>query len=84
MAVMIMRAYEYMTDGTVTTLALGYTGNFTDEADISSWALDAVKASQAAGIINGMTSTTFVPKETATREQAAKVIILLLEFIGEL
>jgi len=48
--------------------------NFKDASSISSYAADAIKALQQAGIINGMGDGTFAPKGETTRAQAAKVI----------
>jgi hypothetical protein len=47
---------------------------FDDAAGISTYAAEAVDALQKAGVINGMTETTFAPKSTATRAQAAQMI----------
>ena len=47
---------------------------FTDNAEISEYAKDAVKALASAGIINGMDEGRFNPKLPATRAQAAKII----------
>lgn len=61
---------------------------FTDGADISDYAADAVREMQLAGIINGFAaqdgSYYFSPEGTATREQACKVIAeLYLIIYGE-
>ena len=56
---------------------------FSDDAQISSWARNAVYAMQAAGIINGRENNAFAPKEGATR---AEVAIMLQRFalaVGE-
>lgn len=47
---------------------------FVDSYEISSYAKEAVLALYANGIINGMDSTTFAPKNHATRAQTAKII----------
>jgi rhamnogalacturonan endolyase len=47
--------------------------------DISSWAVDYVKAANTLGIIQGMENSTFSPKSTATRAQAVVIIKRLLE-----
>lgn len=50
--------------------------SFTDEADISGYAKEAVKALQRAGIVNGVGSA-FDPKGTSNRAQAATVLMRL-------
>jgi len=47
---------------------------FEDSHEISDYAFEAVMTLQKAGIINGMTDTTFEPHSNATRAQSAKVI----------
>lgn len=47
---------------------------FDDAADIAAYAAEAVTALNTAGVINGMTATTFAPTATATRAQAAQMI----------
>lgn len=48
--------------------------SFDDAWQIGSWAIDSVTTLQRAGIINGMTATTFEPLANATRAQAAVII----------
>lgn len=50
------------------------TVTFADNANISSWAKDAVKAMQQAGILAGKNGNKFDPKETATRAEVATVL----------
>lgn len=47
---------------------------FADNANISSWAKDAVKTMQQAGILAGKNGNKFDPKETATRAEVATVL----------
>ena len=47
---------------------------FEDSNDIASYAFEAVMTLQKAGIINGMTETTFEPLSNATRAQSAKIL----------
>lgn len=57
--------------------ALGYTGSsskFSDDADISAYAKDAVYALSSQGIINGKGNNTFDPHSGTTRAQCAQVI----------
>lgn len=52
----------------------GLTSVFSDAADISDYAYDAVDYMTGVGVINGMGDGTFMPRATATRAQAAVVI----------
>ncbi len=47
---------------------------FADNAQVSSWAKDAVKTMQQAGILAGKNGNKFDPKETATRAEVATVL----------
>lgn len=47
---------------------------FADSGDISDYAKDAVETLAAAKIINGMGNDMFMPKNNATRAQAAKIV----------
>lgn len=55
--------------------------DFTDDADIAAYSKEAVYALQQADIIRGMGDGMFVPRETATRAAAAKVIYGLAAYI---
>ena len=57
---------------------------FADNANIASWAKDAVKAMQMAGIINGKDSNKFDPTGTATRAEAAAVLHRYVELVIDL
>lgn len=50
---------------------------FTDSADISSWALEKINWSAAAGITNGYADGSFMPKGSATRAEAAVMLLRL-------
>ena len=56
---------------------------FTDEANISGYAQDAVRWSNAAGVIEGYEDETFRPKNTATRAQIATIIMRLDQMLGD-
>lgn len=71
MAVIIYRATQ-VANKTIAPVKDGIA--FDDSADIASYASEAVSALQKGGVINGMTATTFAPKATATRAQAAQMI----------
>ena len=47
---------------------------FTDSADISGYAVEAVSALYNMGIISGYTDGSFGPKDNATRAEAAKML----------
>ena len=71
MCTMLVRFADYMWIELSTDVEKA---EFADNADISKWAKDAVYACQQAGIVNGVTATTFEPKGTATRGQVAKIL----------
>ncbi len=52
---------------------------FTDEGDISPWALDAVLKSRRCGLINGRDDGSFDPRGTATRAEMCAVMARLME-----
>ncbi len=47
---------------------------YTDAADVSDWAVEAMQWAVANGLINGMTNATLAPGNTATRAQFAAVM----------
>ena len=55
---------------------------FGDEAEISDYALEAVKHLSGAGIINGYEDGTFGPQRTLTRAEAARIIYGVLQLEG--
>jgi len=55
--------------------------NFADSAQISSWAKDAVKSMQQAGILAGKTNNCFDPAGTATRAEVATVLRRFVEIV---
>ena len=54
---------------------------FADNAQISSWAKDAVKTMQQAGVLSGKANNLFDPKGNATRAEAATVLHRFVEVI---
>ncbi len=54
---------------------------FADNANISSWAKNAVRAMQQAGILAGKNGNKFDPKGTATRAEAATVLRRFVEIV---
>lgn len=53
---------------------------FNDNLKISDWAMSSVSQSVKAGIISGMTDTTFVPLANASRAQAVVMLKRLLQY----
>ncbi len=49
--------------------------NFSDAAKISSWAKESVDLCQRAGLVSGVTTTTFAPQNLATRAQVATIMV---------
>ncbi|HHV98686.1 MAG TPA: hypothetical protein GXX36_03790 [Clostridiaceae bacterium] len=73
-AVMLYRTAQYLgidLDGNANEIT------FTDEADISGYAKEAVAAMQKAGIIKGIGDGSFAPKKLATRAEATVMIYRL-------
>lgn len=60
----------------------GEKAEFTDGADTSDWAADAIAHLAADGVINGMGDGTFAPKATLTRAQLAQLVYNVLVTIG--
>lgn len=50
-------------------------GTFTDQAQISSWALESVNYMKSAGIISGRADGSFAPKSIASRAEVAVVMM---------
>ena len=57
------------------------TVTFADNAQISSWAKDAVRAMQQAGILAGKNGNKFDPRGTATRAEVATVLRRFVEIV---
>ena len=54
---------------------------FSDAGKVSSWAQKEMKWAVGSGLINGRTTTTLVPQGTATRAEAATVLMRFNENI---
>jgi len=52
---------------------------YKDTAEISSWALDAMKWARAQGLMQGRSTTTLAPKGTATRAEVATILMRYME-----
>ncbi len=84
MAVMVMRAYTYLSAKHLSDDTKGAIASFRDADRISSSAKEAVLAAQAEGFIDGIDASVFSPKTGASREQVAAILIRLLEKAGKL
>ena len=60
----------------------GVKKEFSDENDISSWAMESIENVSAMEIINGMENNKFSPKEKATRAQMAVILNRVLSIFG--
>ncbi|SEO18770.1 S8 family serine peptidase [Paenibacillus sp. OK076] len=78
MAVLMMRAYEYQTQSNHTKLAKA---GYTDEANIASWAKEAVVKASELGVMKGSTGGGFKPKNSATRAETAQTVHNLLSLL---
>lgn len=78
MAVMIARAMTLAGNSAIAD-AKGLQA-FEDEKAINGWAKDSVARALNAGIMNGITNSSFVPGDKATRAQAAVIMKRLLQF----
>lgn len=76
MAVMLSRYAEF---AGYTLPELKASLNFADSASFSSWASQAIGELQQAGIIDGVGGNRFNPQGIAKREEAAKMISVLLQ-----
>jgi len=55
---------------------------FTDKAEISAWANEAVVSAAEYGVISGYDDGSFKPKNTITRAEAAQILMNLIEITG--
>lgn len=66
-------------DAAGTELKKGEAVSFNDKSDIADYAEEAVLALSSAGIINGDDNGAFLPENSITRAEAAKIICLLIK-----
>lgn len=71
---LMCRYAEYLTYSLPQTVA---PAAFTDQADISEYALASVEAAQQAGLVDGYPNGSFLPQATATRSEVAAIILRL-------
>ena len=62
--------------------ASGDISGFADSANVSSWAVDAVKWAVGSGLVNGVEGNALAPQGTSTRAQAAAVLMRLSQAMG--
>ncbi len=83
MAVLTQYIYQYTrTILTNTKVDISKVKPFSDNDAISDWAQVSIKQAVANGFMDGMESNMFKPKDTATRAQAATVILRVVNKIG--
>ena len=76
MASMMMRYAQFKQYSTGKSADLSA---FNDAGSINSWALESMKWANAAGLINGRTASTIAPQDTATRAEAATILMRFCE-----
>jgi hypothetical protein len=74
--------YRGLTSLDVTLPELSDGGAFPDEAQIASYALDAVKTLKQLNIVTGRSSGAFDPQAYATREETAKIICGVIDYVA--
>ena len=62
--------------------ASGDLSGFVDSANVSDWAVDAVKWAVGTGLVNGVEGNALAPQGTSTRAQAAAVLMRLSQAMG--
>ena len=75
--------YRYAQHKNYDTSDTAELSQFTDNAEVSEWAVDALRWANADGLINGTSETTISPQETATRAQVATILMRFCENIAE-
>ncbi len=81
LAVLLVRAYDYAA-GSKGSPSAAAKSDFADLAQASAYAVDAIRTAQALGLMEGDRQGRFHPSAAATREQIAKVLVLLMEKAG--
>ncbi len=88
MATMLIRALTYAkgySEPPITTdSAAAMRKQFSDQGEISFWAVEHIDSALGSGLMTGMNSTTFGPRQTATRAQAAVTIYRLLQKLNKI
>ncbi len=76
--------HRYANGKGIDTAARSDLAQFTDTDEISAWAVENLRWANAAGLVNGRTETTLVPRANATRAEAACMIQRFCENVLEL
>ncbi|OAB35970.1 pullulanase [Paenibacillus glacialis] len=79
MAMMILRAYQLNNEASAVPNSSA--SAFIDEQQISSWAVEEVRAVTSLGLMNGHSKKEFVPKSNTSRAESAQAIVNLLHKI---
>ena len=80
LAAMLYRFAQYMKYASGDTAALD---KFEDAASVSDWAEAAMQWAVGAGLVSGRTDTTIVPGGTATRAEAATLLMRFMENVAK-
>ena len=75
--------YRYAQYKGYDTAAKADLSGYTDAAQVSDWAVDAIRWANAEGLISGTSPTTLTPKGGATRAQAAAILARFCQNIPE-
>lgn len=73
MAVMIAKALELPLDSSGTS-------SYSDKTSIPAWAIGAVEALTAEGLMQGRSGNRFAPEATSTRAEAATLLVRMLQY----
>ncbi|NQX59788.1 polysaccharide lyase family 8 super-sandwich domain-containing protein [Paenibacillus qinlingensis] len=76
MAILLVRAYEYL-NGSYSLINRKLDG-FTDQSEISTWAVEDVNKAIELGILSGISNELFSPSSTALRMETAQALYNLL------
>lgn len=75
--------YRYATYKGYSTTARKDLSAFSDKSDVSDYAADALRWAVSANLITGVTSNTLVPKGSATRAQAASILMRFCQTVAK-
>lgn len=75
--------YRYAQYKKLNTSASNDLSGYTDADRVSSWAADGMKWANGSGLITGVTSTTLVPGNKASRAEAATILMRYCEKIAQ-
>ena len=75
--------YRYAQYKGYDTTAKADLSNYTDAAQVGSWAAEAIRWANAEGLVNGTSATTLTPKGSATRSQVAVILTRFCQNIAK-